>query len=222
MKKFKVLCVIGKSGSGKGTQVELLKKKLGKARHIVSGDLFRAFINSKHPLASRIGKIVNSGDLPPAWFSALLWETELIRFTNLKVRIVIFEGTPRRVWEAELLDEISQFMFNSKPVAIHLAISDKEAKRRLLIRLVCKKCLQPVPYKLLAQRPKKCSFCGGPVERRKDDNAKAILNRLQFFRKDVLPTLKYYQRQKRLIQVNGEQGVVQVFAELWRKLKTKI
>jgi adenylate kinase len=222
MKKLKVFCVIGKSGSGKGTQVGLLKKKLGKTLHIVNGDLFRAFIKSSHPFAARIGKIVNSGGLPPAWFSAYLWEGELIRFTDAKVKTAIFEGTPRRVWEAELLADISQFMFNSKPIAIYLDISDKEARKRLLKRLVCKKCKQLVPYKLLDKNPKKCGFCGGPIIRRKDDDEDSIKKRLSWYRTEVWETIKYYKKQKCLVYVNGEQDVPDVFSELWSKLKKKL
>ncbi len=222
MKKFKVFCVIGKSGSGKGTQVELMKKKLGKTHHIVNGDLFRAFIKSGLPFAKRIGEIVNSGGLPPAWFSAYLWQGELIKFNNPKVKTAIFEGTPRRVWEAELLDDVSEFMFSSKPIAIYLNISDKEAKKRLLKRLICKKCKQPVPYKLIDKNPKKCSFCGGPVIKRKDDDEDSIRKRLSWYRTDVLEAIKYYKKQNRLIHVNGEQDVPDVFSELWRKLKRKI
>lgn len=222
MKKIKVFCVIGKSGSGKGTQVELLKKKLGKTLHIVNGDLFRAFIKSRHPFAKKIGKIVNSGGLPPAWFSAYLWESELIKSVDQKVKTVIFEGTPRRVWEAELLDNVSGFMFNSKPVAVYLDISDKEAKKRLLKRLVCKKCKQPVSYKLIDKNPKKCRFCGGLIIKRKDDDEDSIRKRLSWYRTEVLGTISYYKKQKRLIGVNGEQDVPDVFDELWRKLKKKI
>ncbi len=218
MKKLKVFCVIGKSGSGKGTQVELLKRKLGKNHHIVNGDLFRVFIKSSHPFAKRIGRIVNSGGLPPAWFSAYLWEGELIKFNNLKVKTVIFEGTPRRVWEAELLDNVCEFMFRVKPIAIYLDISDKEAKKRLLRRLVCKRCKQPVPYKLIDENPKKCSFCGGPIIRRKDDDEDSIKKRLSWYRTEVLETIEYYKKQKHLVYVNGEQDVADVFSELWRKL----
>ncbi len=221
MSKFRVFCVIGKSGSGKGTQVELLKKKLKDVKHIYSGDLLRAFIKSDGKLAKKIAKEMNIGNLTPDWLTNYLWQTELL---NLKksVDCVVFEGTPRTIPQALTIDEVCQWMFETKPIAIHLSISDFEAKRRLLIRLICKKCGRPVPYKMLKQNPKKCPLCGGPLEKRKDDSSKAILNRLKFFKKDVLPTLKYYKKQKRLISVNGEQDVPEVFDELWRQLKKRI
>lgn len=217
MKKLNVFCVIGKSGSGKGTQIELLKRKLGNIKHIYSGDMLRAFIKSDGELSKKVAKEMNIGNLAPDWLTNYLWQTEIL---NLKksVDCIVFEGTPRTIPQALIIDEVCQWMFETKPVVIHLDISDKEAKRRLLIRLVCKKCGKPVPYKMLKQNLKKCPFCGGPLEKRKDDNSKAILNRLKFFKKEVLPTLSYYKTQKRLVYVNGEQDVPEVFAELWRKL----
>ena len=221
MKKFKVFCVIGKSGSGKGTQVELLKKKLKGAKHIYSGDMLRAFIKSDGKLAKKIAKEMNIGNLAPDWLTNYLWQTELL---NLKksVDCVVFEGTPRTIPQAVIMDEVCQWMFDTKPILIYLDISDFEAKRRLLVRLVCKKCGKPVPYKMLAQNPKTCPFCGGPLEKRKDDNPEAILNRLKFFRKEVLPTLAFYKKQKRLVYVNGEQDVPDVFSELWKKLGKRV
>jgi len=220
-RKFKVFCVIGKSGSGKGTQVELLKKKFKSVKHIYSGDALRIFVKSDGKLSKKVASEMNRGDLAPDWLTNYLWQTELL---NLKksVNRVIFEGTPRTISQALIMDEVCQWMFETKPIAIHLDISDREAKRRLLIRLVCKKCKQPVSYKMLTQNPKKCPLCGGPLEKRKDDNSKAILNRLKFFKKDVLPALEYYKKQKRLVYVNGEQDVPEVFAELWRKLSKEL
>lgn len=219
--RFKVFCVIGKSGSGKGTQVELLKKKIRPVKHIYAGDMLRAFIKQDKLVAKRVAAKMNQGFLAPDWVTNYLWQAEIL---NLKrgINNIVFEGTPRTVPQAVILDEVCQWMFDAKPIAVHLDISDKEAKKRLLIRLVCKKCKQPVPYKMLGFNPKTCSFCGGLVEKRRDDNAKAILNRLKFFKKDVSPTLAYYKKQNRLINVNGEQDVPEVFKELWVKLKRKI
>ncbi|MEW5805208.1 MAG: nucleoside monophosphate kinase [Patescibacteria group bacterium] len=218
MAKFRIFCVIGKSGSGKGTQIELLKNKLKPVKHIYSGDMLRAFIKQDSALAKKVSAKINKGYLAPDWLTDYLWQTELLNLPASTPNI-IFEGTPRTIAQALVMDEVCQWMFGIKPIAIHLDISDQEAKKRLLKRLVCKKCGQPVPYKLLDQNPKICPVCGGPIIKRKDDNNKAILNRLKFFKKEVLPTIDYYKTKKRLIYVNGKQDVPEVFKELWSKLK---
>ena len=43
-----------------------------------------------------------------------------------------------------------------------------------------------------------------------------------WYKTEVLPTIEYYRKQKRLVSINGEQDVSAVFAELWGKLKKKI
>jgi adenylate kinase len=219
-KKISVFCVIGKSGSGKGTQVELLKEKIKKLLHIYSGDLLRAFVKSSHPLAKKIGLMIDKGNLAPDWITDYLWQKELLD-NRKKISGVVFEGTPRTVSQAKILDDACQTMFDVLPIAIYLDISDKEAKKRLLKRLVCKKCKLPVPYKLLDLNPKTCSFCGGPIIKREDDNTKSILERLKFFRDDVMPAIDWYKERKRLIHVNGEQDEPEVFKELWDKLKRR-
>lgn len=222
MKKTRILCVIGKSGSGKGTQVELLKEKINDARfmHVVSGDLLRAFIRQKNPLAQKVGGMMNRGNLAPDWLTDHLWQAEFLKNIG-KISGAVFEGTPRTLNQTHLIDDVCATMFDVKPFAVYVAISDAEAKRRLLIRLVCAKCKQPVPYHLIASRPKTCSLCGGPIVRRKDDNEKAILNRLRFFRKSVVPVIAWYRKQNRLIYVNGEQDVSAVFSELWNGLRKR-
>jgi len=45
---------------------------------------------------------------------------------------------------------------------------------------------------------------------------------LDFFEADVIPVIKYYKKNKRLIQVNGEQESEKVWREIDRKLAKKI
>lgn len=221
MAKIRVFCIIGKSGSGKGTQVELLAKKLKGVKHIYAGDKLREFIKQPSALARKVAQRINQGYLAPDWLTDYLWQTELFQLSPT-VRNILFEGTPRTVNQALTLDEVCRWMFETEPIAIYLDISDKEAKRRLLKRLVCQKCHQPLPYQLLAHPPKQCPFCGGPIVKRRDDREEAISERLKFFRKEVLPTIEFYNKKGRLIHVNGEQDVPAVFQELWEKLRKKL
>jgi len=102
--KFQVFCVIGKSGSGKGTQVELLKKKFKDVFHIVLGDLLRAFIKQDNRIARTVGAKMNKGELAPDWLADYLWQKEFMKRAG-KVRFVIFEGNPRTIKQAEELEE---------------------------------------------------------------------------------------------------------------------
>lgn len=225
-KNFHVFCFVGRSGCGKGTQVKLLKRKYSGLFEIETGELFRDFSAGKSAVAQKTNKIVDSGALPPYWLSFHLWFSALLEFAKSakmkKYRGIIFEGTPRREIEAKLMDEAVEFIFGVKPIMIYLDISEKEAYSRLLKRLVCKKCGAPLAVSLLDKKIKKCPECGGPIGRRDDDGLNGIKHRMEFFRKNVLGVVKHYRSQRSLVEVNGQQSVEAVFAELWQKLSKKI
>lgn len=220
MAALKIFMLIGKSGSGKGTQVEFLESKFKNYYHITTSSLIA---KSSGPFSKEAQEIVKNGELVPSWFVIYLLTNNLLKISQNKKasQAIFFEGSPRSLIEAQLLDQIIWSLFKVRPIPILIDVTDKEAKNRLLIRLVCKKCGKPVPPELLATNPKKCSYCGGPLEKRKDDNLKAINNRLKFFKKEVVPVLVYYQMQKRLVVVDGQGSVEEVSKKLIKTLKAK-
>ena len=82
MKKPLIIIVLGKSGSGKGTQAELLKEKLG-LDYIGSGDLLRARAKKKDFTGKEIAKILAAGALIPTPAIFKLW---LDRVEELKTK----------------------------------------------------------------------------------------------------------------------------------------
>lgn len=220
---FRIFAFIGRSGSGKGTQVEFLKQTVGNLYHINSGDLLRRYIQKKTPFAKKVKEIVLNGDLPPAWFVSYLWISELLWvYENKKgYRGVVLEGTPRRLVEAKIMDQVAYLLFETQVVPIYIAVSAREVTKRLLKRLTCKKCGLPLPIQLLNNPPKRCPSCGGFIERRPDDTPEAIRRRMEFFRRNVIPVIKYYQKQGRLITIQGEQSPEMVFKNLMEEIKKR-
>ena len=220
MKQFRVFAIVGKSGCGKGTQVELLQKKIPGLVHITSSDLLKKFVKKGGPFAKRVDEIMKRGDAVPSSLVIELWMDVLLDLPQ-NAKGVVWEGSPRSLLEAQIMDDAVPFTTGAQPVPIYLHVSDAEVRKRLLKRLQCVKCKELVPYRLLATHPKTCSFCGGKLAKRTDDNPKAISERLAYFRKLVVPALDWYTKQGRLIVVNGQQDVPQVFDELWAKLKKR-
>ena len=66
---------------------------------------------------------------------------------------------------------------------------------------------------------KKCPKCGGKLVKRPDDTVAAVKNRLTWFKTDVQPILNYYRKTGRLIKVNGEQSIENVFKDILKQLK---
>ena len=184
--------VLGRSGCGKGTQAKFVMRRLGKwARHMETGRFLRSLVRKNNPTATRGREVMQKGGLFPAWFAAFTWLKELIE-KGAADKHLIFDGAPRKVWEAELIDEVMKWHGRSLPLCIYVDVSLKEATRRLLER------------------------------GRADDTRAVIQNRMSFFARDVMPVLKFYRKHDRLIHVNGNLLPNAVWSELERKLSRRL
>lgn len=215
MKKGRKLnfILIGRSGSGKGTQAKLLIKHFGNLYSLATGDLLRDLAKHKTDTGTRIKKVLEKGGLPFDDLATTLWMHNLAY--NLKEdQGLICDGFPRRAREAENLDRFLEFLERKKDTYVLLIdISEKEAFNRLTKRRTCKKCGKLVPWVGEFKNWKKCE-CGGELYYRHDDNPEAIKGRMEYFEKSVVPAIDYYKKQKRLIKINGEQSIEDVFKDI--------
>lgn len=167
MKNFtgQTFCFLGRSGSGKDTQGDLLHKtvELGgnNVVHISTGDEARNLKRRGTAVGSLIKRILDKGELFPDWLADSLWMC-VIQNQLMPGEVVILDGTPRRVGEARLLDEVMIALDRPLPVPIYLDVTEEEARRRLLARA------------------------------RADDKLDVINKRLSWFQTDVLPILDFY------------------------------
>jgi len=215
-----IVIFLGKSGSGKGTQAKLLQKKLG-LDYIGSGDLLRARTKKKDFTGKKIAKILAKGKLipMPAIFKLWLDKTEELK-NKKKLKGFIMDGNPRRIMEAYLIDQALDFYEWDKNVKILLIhISNKEAIWRLTKRRICKDCKKIIPFVGQFRKIKKCPKCGGKLIQRGDDTIKAVKNRLKWFKVEVQPIINYYRKTGRLIKINGEQSIEDVFKDILKVVK---
>ncbi len=209
-----IIILMGRSGCGKGTQAKLLQKEFG-FDYVSSGDLIRARMKERDFFGQRLKKIVNQGDLAPTFLISQLW-TEKIKEIEEKedLKGLIIDGSPRTLIEAKLMDEIFDWVEWTKIKVILLDISDQEAFDRLTKRRVCKKCGRLIPWVGDFRSMKVCDKCGGELITRTDDKPEAIRARLDFYTNEVEPAIDYYQKQGKLIKVNGQQSIEDVYQEV--------
>ena len=103
--------------------------------------------------------------------------------------------------------------------AINVIVSDEEVTKRLSSRRSCPKCKKI--YNLLFNPPAvegKCE-CGSDLILRDDDTPEVIANRLKVYHEQAEPILNYYKEKGNLVDVNGEIGKENVFAEILEKIK---
>lgn len=189
-KRFMFLSVLGRPGSGKGTQAKLLADKFP-VEHISTGRLLRARAKTKDFLGKKIDEILEQGMFIPTPIVFSLWMPEIERLRKQTTyKGVLFDGSPRRLHEAQMLDEVLELYGWQKDfVVLNVYVSEKEAIKRLLKR------------------------------GRSDDEISDVKSRLAWFRTEVDPVLCYYRKKGMLIDINGEQSVENVHKEILKKAK---
>jgi len=219
MKKPLVIIFLGKPGSGKGTQAELLGGKLG-LDYVGSGDLLRGRKTKKDFTGTKLQKVVDTGGLVPTPVIFKLWLDKFEDFKKKKnLKGFIMDGSPRKIFEAYLIDEALEWYEWDKNVKVMLIdISNKEAIWRLTKRRICKKCGEIVPYIGKFREMKNCPKCKGELIQRADDTVTGVKNRLNWFKTDVQPVIYYYRKTGRLIKINGEQSIEDVFRDILKAI----
>ena len=191
-KKF-TICIIGRSGSGKGVQAHMILRARGKRiHHMETGRFLRGIVNRHTNLTTAIARrLMGQGKLFPAWFSSYTWLREIIEGGRADKEF-LFDGAPRQIFEARLLDEVLGWHGRPKSLCIYLDVNEKTVASRLFSR------------------------------GRADDTAQAIKNRMEYFRRDVLPVIAYYRRARRLIPVSGEDSPDVVFQNISKNLARRL
>lgn len=192
LKNKLTLVVLGRSGSGKGTQAEFIIKRLNRAgaAHLETGRFLRQLILKSNPTINILRIDMLRGKLAPSWLAAFLWLKQLIEKGHADKHLV-FDGAPRRIWEAELIDEVMLWHKRALPICIYIDVGYKEGMRRLLLR------------------------------GRRDDKPVAIKNRMKFFDENVLEVINYYKKNGRMLHINGNPSREAVWKELDMALARK-
>jgi adenylate kinase len=223
MKKSKkplILFVYGPPGSGKGTQSELLVKKFG-LEYFGSGEALRQRQKRGDFTGKKIGKVMKRGEWMSESVICKLWLDKLEKFKQKrKFKGLVYDGGTRKMLEAKLFDlALKWYEWDRNVKTIFIYVSEKEAFNRLTKRRQCKNCGRLIPWIGHFKELKKCDKCGGQLVVRPDDKPKAIRKRLQEFKKHTIPVINYHKKQGRLIKINGEQSIENVFKEILKKLK---
>lgn len=213
-KKINNFIIIGPSGSGKGTQAELLARKFG-LKMLDGGEYLRHILASKGKESKRLAEKMDKGNLAPTDIIKDWMKKQI--FSKPIEKGIIFSGQPRMIGEAKMALRWFKESGRKNPIVIFLNVSSREVLRRLAKRYICAKCKKV--YTLNTPPKARCKFCGGEIAKRADDAPKTIKNRLAYFYEQVAKTLEFFKQKEILIEVNGEQGVKDVHKEILRKIK---
>jgi adenylate kinase len=128
---------------------------------------------------------------------------------------VLLDGFPRTIAQAEKLDEILNAMGKKMDHVIDLFVDRSLLLARLTGRRICKSC--GATYHVMFNPPKsegQCDKCSGELYQRSDDTEEKVGTRLDEYSNKTAPLLEYYLNKNMLRQVNGEQDIDTVTAEI--------
>ena len=212
------IILVGAQGSGKGTQAEMLSEALG-VPHVASGDLFRKAFDEKTELGINAKEYIDRGELVPDDLTVAMVLKRLEEPDCSQG--VLFDGFPRTVAQAEVLDKGLQGVGKQIDLAIYLQVPREELLKRLSGRYICR-ANQHV-YNIYTRPPKVASVCdidGSELYQRSDDTGEAVQRRLDIFFNETIQLLDYYENQKKLVEVDGNQDIDQVQQSLLEVIRT--
>ena len=202
------IIMLGAPGAGKGTQADILSQEMN-LPHIASGDLFRQALEKRTGIGLLAKSYMDKGELVP---DEITIKMILDRIDQPDCASgCLFDGFPRTLQQAKALDKALKEQGRTIDKAIYIEVPDEELVKRLSGRWLCRTC--QTPYHITNSPPKtpgKCDRCGGELYQRSDDREETVKERLNVFLAQTVPILDYYEKQGKLIRVNGNlemQGV---------------
>ena len=126
------LVILGRQGSGKGTQCARLMESFGSV-HISTGDMLRAAVATGTELGRQAEAIMEAGELvPDEIMNGIV--AERLSADDVVERGVLLDGYPRTPAQAEALQEALDSAGTHLDLALNLEVPIEEATRRMLDR----------------------------------------------------------------------------------------
>jgi len=197
------LVLLGAPGVGKGTQADLLNRRLG-ACHLSTGDVFRAAASrsdcEQSPAMKEALGYMRRGELVP---DSTVWEMVRERSECLHCGGgFILDGFPRTVGQAESLKKLMDSEGLDLTAVVNYELPFGEIVARLGGRRTCDKC--KAVYHVTERPPKvadRCDRCDGRLFQREDDQPESIKVRLESYGRSTAPLIDFYKKLGVLVHV---------------------
>jgi len=129
----------------------------------------------------------------PEFMPIYIWGNLLVSKYSGKENLV-FDGTPRKLIEAQVLESLFPFYGLGKPWVIYLDIEHGESIKRLTLRTV--------------------------AQGRKDDTPEGMENRRKEYEKNVVPIIGWYRAHSNVnfLDIDGERSIEEIHADIVKRV----
>ena len=179
------IILFGPPGAGKGTQSQFLREKYH-LTYLSTGEILREEIAAESELGLQVKEIIGEGGLVSDEIVARIIEKKLAE--NTASAGFLFDGYPRTVRQAEILDGMLRRFGMPLTAVLSLEVPEKLLIERMLER--------------------------GKTSGRADDNLESIKHRLEEYKEKTHPVTDHYEAQGKLHPVNGVGEIPQIFENL--------
>lgn len=204
---------MGLPGAGKGTQAEKIVDQYH-VPHISTGDIFRAAMKDNTPMGVEAKRYIDKGELVPDEVTNGIVKERLAK--DDVDNGYMLDGFPRNMAQAEALDTFGAELGKSLNCVINIHVDPESLMERLTGRYICRNC--GATYHKIFNPTKvegTCDRCGGhEFYQREDDKPETVKNRLDVNIKMNTPLLDFYKKQGILHEVDGNQDIDKVFADI--------
>ena len=207
------LVLLGAPGAGKGTQAEILSRKLN-IPTISTGNILRAAVKDGTEMGLKAKSFMDAGALVP--------DEVIIGIINERLQEpdcangYILDGVPRTIAQAEAIETMGIRIDK----VLELQVEDSVIVERMSGRRVCEKC--GASYHILNKKSKVegvCDLCGGKTVIRKDDQPATVLDRLKAYHEQTEPLVEFYRTRGKLAEIKFCPSIEETTAEVMKALE---
>lgn len=185
---------LGRAGSGKGTQVELLKRYITQkdsttALSVNMGGIFRSFVTQEGTASTMTKKVLDAGGLLPDFLTNSLFVKNAADVVD-DISPLFLDGFPRSVGQLETLKLFIDFVGRTQPVVINIEVSAESVRGRMQLRA------------------------------RHDDTETGIEKRLAEYDRSVVPMIEMAKNNSffTYLEINGEPTIEEIHKDIISKL----
>jgi adenylate kinase len=188
------LVLFGPPGAGKGTQAKVLVETRGLPQ-LSTGEMLRAAVKAGTPLGKKVDTLLTRGELVP---DDVVIDIIAQRYDQPDCAGgAVFDGFPRTIAQAEALDAMLAARAKKIDAVLELRVNDK----------------------VLLERVERRIKEGGIL--RSDDTPETLKHRLSVYYANTAPLLDYYNKQGKVVTIDGMAPIPEVTRKIAATLDAK-